>query len=57
MPCRWQDLSEPAKALLLGMLEYDPAKRLTSKQVTHNSPCWAAVSSLEDHEKVLDLLW
>lgn len=44
MPCRWQDLSEPAKALLLGMLEYDPAKRLTSKQVTHNSPCWAAVS-------------
>ncbi|CAL8466722.1 g6258 [Coccomyxa elongata] len=30
---RWQDLSEPAKALLLGMLEYDPAKRLTSKQV------------------------
>lgn len=30
---RWHSLSEPAQTLLLGMLEYDPTKRLTSKQV------------------------
>ncbi len=30
--CRWADLSEPAKDLLLRMLEYDPIKRITSKQ-------------------------
>ncbi len=29
---RWADLSEPAKDLLLKMLDYDPAKRITSKQ-------------------------
>lgn len=30
---RWQSLSPAAKSLLLGMLEYDPVKRLTAKQV------------------------
>ena len=29
---RWKSLSESAQSLLMGMLEYDPAKRLTAKQ-------------------------
>ena len=30
---RWLDLSETAKDLVMGMLEYDPKKRLTAKEV------------------------
>ena len=35
--CRWADLSEQAKDLLLRMLEYDPTKRITSKQARTTS--------------------
>ena len=43
---RWADLSEQAKDLLLKMLEYDPATRITGKQarVLHSRqlrPCEA----------------
>jgi len=31
---RWLDLSESAKDLVMGMLEYDAKKRLTAKQVS-----------------------
>ena len=30
---RWLDLSDTAKDLVMGMLEYDPKKRLTAKEV------------------------
>ena len=32
-PCRWLDLSPDAKHLVMGMLAYDPARRLTMPQV------------------------
>jgi serine/threonine protein kinase len=32
------DLSESAKELVMGMLEYDPKKRLTAKQVSKADP-------------------
>ena len=35
---RWLDLSESAKELVMGMLEYDPKKRLTAKQVSKANP-------------------
>lgn len=31
---RWLDLSDSAKDLVMGMLEYDARKRLTAKQVS-----------------------
>jgi hypothetical protein len=31
--CRWLDLSPDAKHLVMGMLAYDPARRLTMQQV------------------------
>ena len=39
---RWLDLSDTAKDLLMGMLEYDPKKRLTAKEVlvSCHSFCW-----------------
>ena len=36
--CRWADLSEEAKDLLLRMLDYDPAARITSKQARSPAP-------------------
>lgn len=35
---RWLDLSESAKELVMGMLEYDPKTRLTAKQVSKADP-------------------
>ena len=37
---RWLDLSETAKDLVMGMLEYDPKKRLTAKEVASLLPLW-----------------
>jgi serine/threonine protein kinase len=41
---RWQSLSESAKSLLMGMLDYDPAKRLTAKQVEQTPPVHTGTS-------------
>ncbi len=36
--CRWLDLSDSAKELAMGMLQYNPKTRLTAKQVSKTDP-------------------
>jgi serine/threonine protein kinase len=40
----WTRLSEPARDLVLRMLERIPTKRITAAEVTH--PCWACCTSI-----------
>lgn len=49
---RWIDLSESAKDLVLGMLDTDPKKRLTAKQVRISCHMFPIDTSLCSSERL-----